>query len=282
MSSNSENIANGNAKGNDVVQHINKANVWRTPQPRVTDPVGKFRHTGANQLRHSHEVIQQPPSSRPNSTVSLCTSDKTIAGSMNQLRDQAEREFSGWNATSDDGVRYDSRFKSGNLTHTVCRELDIVLFERDICQQGLACSDRASNQQFDDDESGSDPELVNLFRTNNSCPRRGHKARQAPPRLTPQNVSWSPRRTAYNGGYTNDVSTSSMVDRRLPEIPRIVQPIHLNEVRRFLDECHSKLDKEPAQSDQRAGPDLRPPRIRGLEEPILDPNVVHREELPSK
>jgi len=116
---------------------------------------------------------------------------------MNQLRDQAERELSGCNATSDDGVCYDSRFKSSNLTHTVCRELDSVLFERDICQQGSACSDRASNQQFDDDESGSDPELVNLFRTNNSCPRRGHEARQAPPRLTPQNASWSPRPPTY-------------------------------------------------------------------------------------
>jgi len=69
--------------------------------------------------------------------------------------------------------------------------------QQDICQQGLACSDRTSNQQFDDDESGSDPELVNLFRTNNSCSRRDHEARQAPPKLTPQNASWSPRPPAY-------------------------------------------------------------------------------------
>jgi len=53
---------------------------------------------------------------------------------------------------------------------------------------------------------------------------------------------------AHNVGYTydiptmnrygrniknEDVSTSSMVDRRLLEIPRVVQPIHLNEVRRL-------------------------------------------------
>jgi len=54
MSSSSENIDNGNAEGNDVVQHLNKTIVRRTPQPRVADPQGKFRHTGVQRgiLRH--------------------------------------------------------------------------------------------------------------------------------------------------------------------------------------------------------------------------------------
>jgi hypothetical protein len=76
-----------------------------------------------------------------------------------------------------------------------------------------------------------------------------------------------------------DVLTSAMAGRRLPEIPRVVQPIPLDEVRRFLDECRLKLDKGPEQGDQLAGQDLQPPRTRRLREPTLDPAAIHREDM---
>ena len=177
------------------------------------DDYGSFRprhcvweSCSVDQPRMGIEAISQPLDRRPNSAAPLFMGDRAAARPESQFMNHVEQEWShGCYGRAEAGIvsvdsnvsSHNARPKSGNESALFCHDMYSVVLQQVNRKQGSSSSDRASNNRFDDGESDSEPELVDLFRTNDCSPRSDDSPRQVRPSVTPRRSSRTPEPPAY-------------------------------------------------------------------------------------